>query len=62
VTVSPPTPTGVGMVASLPQPAEAVTATPAASVVDAVEGVVGGAGPSSPRLVAAAAEDVPVPS
>jgi hypothetical protein len=50
------------MVASLPQPTEAVTTTPAASVVDAVEGVVGGAGPSSPGLVAAAAEDVPVPS
>jgi hypothetical protein len=35
---------------------------PTPSVVGAVEGVVGETGPSSPQPVAAASEEVPVPS
>jgi hypothetical protein len=60
VIASPPTPAREGTGASLPQPAEAVTTAPAASVVGAVEGVVRGAVPSSPRPVAATVEEVPV--
>jgi hypothetical protein len=48
--------------ASLPQPTEAVASTPVAAVTDVAEGVVGEAGPSSPRPVAATAEEVLVPS
>jgi hypothetical protein len=57
-----PTSTGEGMGTSLPQPTEAAIAAPAFSVVDAAEGVVGGVGPSSPRLIVATVEDVLVPS
>jgi hypothetical protein len=62
VIVPPPTSPGESMGASLPQPAEAVMATPTAPVVGTAEGVVGGAGPSSPRPAATAAEEVLVPS
>jgi hypothetical protein len=58
VIVPPPTSTGEGMGASLPQLAEAVTAAPTAPVVGTAEVVVKGVGPSSPRPVAAAAEEV----
>jgi hypothetical protein len=60
VIASPPTPAREGTGASLPQPAEAVTTAPAASVVGTVEGVVRGAVPSSPHPVAATVEEVPV--
>jgi hypothetical protein len=46
---------------SLPEPAEAVASAAAATVADAAESVVREAGPSSPRLVTAAAEEVLVP-
>jgi hypothetical protein len=46
----------------VPQPSEAVAFAAAATVADAAESVVGEAGPSSPRPVAAAAEEVPAPS
>jgi hypothetical protein len=62
VVMSPPSPAREGTGASLPQPVETVVATPATSVVDAVEGDIGGAGPSLPRPVAALAEEVLVPS
>jgi hypothetical protein len=62
VVVSPPSPAREGMCASLPLPAETVAAAPAASVVDVVEGVVEGEGPSSPRPIVAATEEVLVPS
>jgi hypothetical protein len=62
VIVSPPTPVGEGMGASQTQPTEAVTVVPATLVVGTVEGVVGGAGPSSPRPVVAAVEEVLMPS
>jgi hypothetical protein len=58
VVVSLPSPDREGTGASLPQPAETVTAAPTALVVDMAEGVVGGAGPSSPQPVAAVAEEV----
>jgi hypothetical protein len=58
VVVSPPSPIREGAGASLPQPAEVVTAAPTASVVGVAEGVVGEVGPSSPRSVAAAVEEV----
>jgi hypothetical protein len=48
--------------APLLQPAEAAMTAPTPSVVSAVEGVVGGVGPSSPQPVAATAEEVLVPS
>jgi hypothetical protein len=60
--VSAPSPTREDQGASLPQPTEAVTSTPVAAVTDVAEGVVGEAGPSSPRPVTATAEEVPVPS
>jgi hypothetical protein len=62
VVMSPPSPAREGTGASLPQPVETVVATPSTSVVDAVEGDIGGAGPSLPRPVAALAEEVLVPS
>jgi hypothetical protein len=62
VVVSPPSPTREGTDAYLPRAAGAVVAAPVVSVVDTVEGVVRGAGPSSPRPVATAAEEVLVPS
>jgi hypothetical protein len=57
VDVSPPSLNREGTSASLPQPAETNAAAPTASVVDVVEGVVGGAGPSSPWPVVAATEE-----
>jgi hypothetical protein len=57
-----PTSVGEGIGVSLLQPAEAATAAPAPSVVGAVEGVIGGAGPSSPQPVATVVEEDPVPS
>jgi hypothetical protein len=56
--VSAPSPTREGTGVSLPQPAEVVAYAPAAIVVDVAEGVVGGPGPSSPRPVVAAVEEV----
>jgi hypothetical protein len=61
VVVSPPSPAREGTSASLPQPVGVVVAAPATSVVGVAEGVVGEAGPSSPRPVATAAEEVLVP-
>jgi hypothetical protein len=60
--VPPPTSTGEDMGASLPQPAEAATAALGPSVAGVAEGVVVGAGPSSPQRVATVAEEVLVPS
>jgi hypothetical protein len=51
-----PPPTREGQEASPPQPAEAATST--ATTVDMAEGIVGEAGPSSPRSVATGAEEV----
>jgi hypothetical protein len=62
VVVSPPSPAREGTGVSLPHPAEIVAVAPTASVVDVVEGVVGGAGNLSPRPVATATEEVLVPS
>jgi hypothetical protein len=62
VDVPPLTSVEKGMGVSLPQPTEAVMAAPTALVVGMAEGVVGGAGPSSPRPAAAVAEEVLVPS
>jgi hypothetical protein len=61
VVVSTSSPTREGQGASLPQPAEAVASAPAATMADVAEGVVREAGPSSPRPVAAAAEEVLMP-
>jgi hypothetical protein len=58
VDVSPPSPAREGTSATLPHPAEAVAAAPTASVVDMAEGVVGGAGPLSPRPVATSVGEV----
>jgi hypothetical protein len=58
VVVLRPSPTREGQDASLPQSTEAVASTAAATVADVVEGVVGEAGASSPRPVAAAAGEV----
>jgi hypothetical protein len=57
-----PSPTREGQEAFLPQPAEAVASTAAATAADVAGGVVGEAGPSSPRPVAAAVDEVLVPS
>jgi hypothetical protein len=62
VVMSPPSPAREGTSASLPQPVGVVVAAPATLVVGVAEGVVGEAGPSSPRPIAAAAEEVLVPS
>jgi hypothetical protein len=62
VVVPPLTLAGKGMGVSLPQPTEAVMAAPTVLVVGMAEGVLGGAGPSSPRLAIAAAKEVLVPS
>jgi hypothetical protein len=61
VVMSAPFPNREDQGASLTQPAETVASAPAAVVVDVVDGVVGGAGPSSPRPIATAAEEVLVP-
>jgi hypothetical protein len=58
VVVSPPSPAGEGTGASLPHPAEVVTAAPAASVVDVAEGLLREVGPPSPRPVATATEEI----
>jgi hypothetical protein len=54
VVVSASSPTREDQGASLTQPAETVASAPAAAVADVAEGVVGEAGPLSPRPVAAA--------
>jgi hypothetical protein len=59
--VSAPSPTREDQGAFLPQPAEAVASAPTAAVASVAEGVVGEAGPSSPRPVAASAEEVLMP-
>jgi hypothetical protein len=56
-----PPPTREGQEASLPRPAEAAASAAAATAVDAAVDVVEEAGPSSPRLVASAADEVLVP-
>jgi hypothetical protein len=61
VVVPAPSPTREGQDTSLPQSAEAVASAATATVADVAEGVVGQAGPSSPRPVAAATEEVLVP-
>jgi hypothetical protein len=58
VDVLAPSPTREGQGASPSQPAEAVASAPIATVADEVKGVVGEAGPSSPRSVTAATEEV----
>jgi hypothetical protein len=58
VVVSAPSPAREGMSASQPEPAEAAAAAPATTVVDVAEEVFGGARLSSPRPVAAVAEEV----
>jgi hypothetical protein len=60
--VPPPTSAKEVIGASLPQAAEAATTAHAPSVVGVDEGVDGRARPSSPHPVAAATEEVPVPS
>jgi hypothetical protein len=62
VDVSPSSPAGEGTSLSLPQPAEAVAAAPTTAVVDVAEGLVGRVGPSLPRAVTAAVEEVLVSS
>jgi hypothetical protein len=61
VVVSVPSPTREDQGASVPQPAETVASVPTVAVADVAEGVVGEAGPSSPRPVDAATEEVLVP-
>jgi hypothetical protein len=58
----PPMPAGESTDVPLLEPVEAVVDAPTPSVVSAAEGAIGGAGPSSSQLVAAAGEEVPVPS
>jgi hypothetical protein len=57
----PPTSFGESTDAPLQQPVEAAMAAPTLSVVGAIEGVIGGAGPSSSQHAAAAMEEVPGP-
>jgi hypothetical protein len=56
-----PSPTREGQEASLPLPAEVAESTADAIAADVMADVVGEAEPSSPRPVASAAEEVPVP-
>jgi hypothetical protein len=56
--VSAPPPTSEGQEVSLPQPAEAAESRSAAATAGAMEDVVGDVGSSSPRLVAAGADEV----
>jgi hypothetical protein len=53
-----PSPTREGQDAPLPQSTEVVASAAATMVADAVESVVGEAGPSSPRPTATTAEEV----
>jgi hypothetical protein len=53
-----PPPTREGQEVPPPQPAEAATSTSTATAADMAEGIVGEAGPSSPRSVATSAEEV----
>jgi hypothetical protein len=61
VVVPAPPPAREGQEAYLPQPAEAAESTTAAASANAVEGIVGEVGSSSPRSVAANADEVLVP-
>jgi hypothetical protein len=56
-----PPPAREGQETSLPQPAEAAASTTDATATDVAVDVVREAWPSSPRLVASAADEVPVP-